>query len=87
VYLVGFENYKAGPDISHDSGFWLLVRTADAFPFVSAFRDSPAAFHEFRIEQKVGKEMRTSALNAQIVKIEESPTETRVLIGPDFPLP
>jgi hypothetical protein len=40
-------------------------------------------FHEFRIEQRVGKEIRISTLSAQIVKIEEGPAETRVLIRPD----
>jgi hypothetical protein len=37
---------------------------------------------EFRIEQRVGKEIRTSTLSAQIVNIEEGP-ETRILIRPD----
>ena len=49
--------------------------------------DSPEAFHDFMIEQRVGKEIRTSTLSAQIVKIEEGPVETRVLILPDVPLP
>ena len=33
-------------------------------------------FHEFRIEQRVGKEVRMSTLSAQIVKIEEGVAET-----------
>lgn len=37
----------------------------------------------FVIEQRVGKEIRTSTLSVQIVKVEEGPTETRVLIRPD----
>lgn len=56
-------------------------------PFVTAFGDSPAVFHEFVIEQRVGKETRISRLNAQILKIEEGPAETRVLIVPDIPFP
>ena len=87
IFLVGFENHKARPDLSDDSGFWLRVQAPDSFPFVSAFKNSPAEFHEFRIEQRVGKQTRISALNAQIVKVEEGPTETRVLILPDVPVP
>src|SRR2546425_8300440 len=34
-------------------------------------------------EQRVGKEMRSSTLMAQIVKIEEGSTETRILILPN----
>jgi hypothetical protein len=83
ICLVGFENHKAHPDLSDDSGFWLRVSAADALPFVTAFRDSPAVFHEFLIERRVGKEIRTSSLSAQIVKVEEGPAETRVLIRPD----
>jgi hypothetical protein len=83
ICLIGSEQHKAHPDLSDDSGFWLRVRTADALPFMTAFRDSPAVFHEFRIEQRVGKEIRTSTLSAQIVKIEEGPAESRVLIRPD----
>jgi hypothetical protein len=85
ICLVGFEAHKARPDLGDDSGFWLRVKAADALPFVSAFKTSPAVFHEFRIEQRVGKEIRTSTLSAQIVKIEEGPDETRVLIRPDPP--
>jgi hypothetical protein len=80
--LVGAENHKAHPDFSNDSGFWLCVRAEDASPFVAAFRHSPAAFHEFLIEQRVGKQIRTSTLSAQIVKIEEGSAESRVLIRP-----
>jgi len=50
---------------------------------MTAFRDSPAIFHEFRIEQRLGKQISTSTLSAQIVKIEEGPSESRVLIRPD----
>jgi hypothetical protein len=39
------------------------------------------------IEQRVGKEIRTPTLSAQIVEIEEGPAETRVLIRPDVPFP
>jgi hypothetical protein len=42
-----------------------------------------AVFHEFVIEQRVGKEIRASTLSAQIIEIEEGPSETRVLIRPD----
>ncbi len=49
---------------------------------MDAFRSSPEAFHEFLIEQRVGKKTRTSTLSAQIVKIEEGPVEMRVLIRP-----
>jgi hypothetical protein len=82
ISLVGFEQNRARPDLGDDSGFWLRVKTEDASPFVAAFRDSPAVFHEFLIEQRVGKKIRPSTLIAQIVKIEEAPTETRVLIRP-----
>jgi hypothetical protein len=58
-----------------------------ATPFITAFQASPEVFHEFVIEQRVGKEIRTSTLNAQIVKIEEGPAETRMLILPDIPVP
>jgi len=87
VSLVGFENHKAHPDPGRDSGLWLRVKAKDAAPFVDAFRDSPAVFHEFLIEQRVGKETRISRLNAQIVEIEEGVAETRVLIVPDIPFP
>jgi hypothetical protein len=84
ICLIGSEQHKAKPDLSDDSGFWLRVRAADALPFVTAFKTSPAALHEFRIEQRVGKETRTSTLSAQIVKIEEGPAEARrILIRPD----
>ena len=81
ICLIGSEQHKARPDLGDDSGFWLRVGTADALPFVSAFKASPDVYHEFRIEQRVGKEIRTSTLSAQIVKIEKGP-ETRVLIRP-----
>src|SRR5437660_1226997 len=83
ICLVGFENHKARPDLTDDSGFWLRVKTDDALPFLTAFRTSPEVFHDFQIEQRVGKQIRTSTLSAQIVKIEEGPAETRVLIRPD----
>lgn len=83
ISLVGAENHKAHPDFSNDSGFWLRVTAEDAAPFVQAFKSSPAVFHEFRIEQRVGKQVRTSTLMAQIVKIEEGPTEARALIRTD----
>jgi hypothetical protein len=82
ICLVAFENQKAHPDLSHDSGFWLRVKAADASPFLTAFKSSPDVFHDFMIEQRVGKEIRRSTLSAQIVKIEEGPAETRVLIRP-----
>jgi hypothetical protein len=81
--LVGFEKYKARPDLSGPSGFWLRVNTADASPFVAAFNASPEKFHEFLIEQRVRKETRRSTLSAQIVKIEEDPAGARILIRPD----
>jgi len=87
VSLVGFEKNKAHPDLSDDSGFWLRVEAKDAAAFVTAFKASPSAFHEFLIEQRVGKETRISRLHAQIVKIEEGPAETRLLILPDIPIP
>jgi hypothetical protein len=82
VCLVGFEQHKATPDVSHPSGFWLWVKFEDASPFVNAFKTSASAFHEFLIEQRVGKYTRTSKLTAQIVKIEEGAAETRLLIRP-----
>jgi hypothetical protein len=82
VCLVGFEKHKARPDPRDSSGFWLCVKADDASPFVSTFKASPSAFHEFRIEQRVGKETRSSSLIAQIIKIEGGPAETRVLIRP-----
>ena len=87
ICLIGSEQHKAKPDLSDDSGFWLRVKAEDASPFVRAFKSSPAVFHEFVIEQRVGKETRISRLNAQIVKIEEGPAETRMLILPDIPVP
>jgi hypothetical protein len=82
VSLFGFENYKARPDLSDDSGFWLLAKAEDASPFLAAFKSSPDVFHDFMIGQRVGKETRRSPLGAQIVKIEEGPAEMRVLIRP-----
>ena len=82
VCLIGLEQHNARPDLTDDSGFWLRVKADDGSPFIAAFKDSPAVFHEFRIEQRVGKEIRTSTLSAQIVKIEEGPTDTRILIRP-----
>jgi hypothetical protein len=82
VSLVGFESHKARPDLGHNSGFWLRVDAKDATAFVAAFKTSPGTFHEFRIEQRVGKEMRISKLNAQIVKIEQREAETRIQILP-----
>jgi hypothetical protein len=83
ISLIGFENHKARPDLTDDSGFWLRVKVEHASPFLTAFESSPGLFHDFMIEQRVGKEMRTSTLSAQILKIEEGPAETRVLIRPD----
>jgi hypothetical protein len=81
--LVGFESHKARPDLGRDSGFWLRINAEDAAPFLDAFRALPTGFHGFLIEQRVGKQTRTSTLSAQIVKIEEGPAEARVLIRPD----
>jgi hypothetical protein len=83
VSLIGFEKHKARPDLraSSASAFWLCVKAEDVSPFAAAFKASPAAFHEFRMEVRVGKETRCSTVSAQIVKIEEGP-ETRVLIRP-----
>lgn len=86
VCLISSEKHKARLDLSDDSGFWLCVKTAGAAPFIAAFKTSPV-FHEFLIEQRVGKEIRSSTLNARIVKIEENPFELRVLIRPDVPVP
>lgn len=86
ICLVGFENHKARPDLGDDSGSWLRVKAEDAAPFLAAYKSSPDVFHEFLIEQRVGKEIRTSTLSAQIVKVEEGPAETRVLIRPDLPI-
>jgi hypothetical protein len=82
VCLTGFEQHKARPDLRDPSGFWLRVTPEDASPFMDVFRTSPEAFHEFLIEQRVGKRTRTSTLSAQIVKILEGPAETRILIRP-----
>jgi hypothetical protein len=79
---VGFEQHKAHPDLGDDSRFWLRIMAEDAAPFLDAFRDSPDLFHEFLVEQRVGKETRRSTLAAQIVEIEEGPAESRVLIRP-----
>ncbi|PYU30357.1 MAG: hypothetical protein DMG31_14080 [Acidobacteria bacterium] len=78
---MGFEQHKARPDLSDDSGFWLSLKAEDARPFVEVFKASPA-FHGFLIEQRVGRETRSSTLMAQIVKIEEGPADTRVLLRP-----
>jgi len=85
--LIGFEQHKAGLDLSDASGFWLRVPVRDAAPFIDAFKASPGAFHQFQIEQRFGKETRVSTMNARIVRIEEGQTKTRVLILPDVPLP
>jgi hypothetical protein len=82
ICLLGFESQKAHPDLGRDSGFWLRINAEDAAPLIDVFKTSPAVFHEFLIQQRVGKEIRTSRLSAQIVKIEEGP-ETRILIRPD----
>ena len=82
IWLDGFEQHKARPDLSDDSGYWLRVRAEDTAPFVAAYNDAPGAFHEFVIEQRVGRETRTSRLVAQIVKVEEGPADVRVLIRP-----
>jgi hypothetical protein len=82
ICLLGFEAHKARPDLGDDSGFWLRVRAEDAPPFLTAFKSSPDLFHDFMIEQRVGKKIRTSTLSAQIVEIEEGQVETRVLIRP-----
>jgi hypothetical protein len=81
--LLGSEKHKARPDLSDDSGFWLCVKAEDTSPFLAAFKSSPNVFHEFLIEQRFGKEIRTSTLSAQIVKIEEGSAELRVLIRPN----
>lgn len=86
ICLVGFETHKARPDLGDDSGFWLRVKAEDASPFLTAFKASPSAFHDFMIEQRVGKRIGTSTLSAQIVRIEEGLAETRVLIQPDLPI-
>jgi hypothetical protein len=82
ICLLGSEQHKARPDLGDESGFWLRVKAEDASPFVAAFKDLPDVYHEFRIEQRVGKEIRASTLCAQILKIEEGPAETRVLVRP-----
>ena len=81
ICLVGFESHKAHPDLGGDSGFWLRVDAKDAAPFIAAFKDSPDVYHEFMVEQRLGKEIRASTLCAQILEIKEGP-ETRVLIRP-----
>jgi hypothetical protein len=80
---VGFEEHTARPDFSHDSGFWLRVNAAELSPFIQAFKTSPAAFHDFRIEQRIGKETRVSTMKAQIVKIKKGPDESLIQIRPD----
>ncbi len=82
IYLIGSENHKARPDLRDDSGFWLRVETGDAPPFIAVFADSADVFHEFAIEQRVGKEIRRSTFSAQIVEIEEGLTESRILLRP-----
>ena len=82
VCLVGFDKHKATLDLTDDTGFWLRVNAADAGPFEAAFEKSPEVFHEFQIDQRVGKETRRSTLVAQIVKVEHGPAETRVLVRP-----
>jgi hypothetical protein len=65
---------------------WSLAQIATTFFAANAqigIKSCPDVFHDFLIEQRVGKEIRISTLSAQIVKIEEGPAETRVLIRPD----
>ena len=52
-------------------------------PPAFGFNASPAAFHQFLIEQRVRRETRSSSLSAQIIKVEEGPTEAQVLIRPN----
>jgi hypothetical protein len=79
IRLVGSEQHKSRPDPGSDSGFWLRIKPEDAAPFIAAFKDSPDLFHEFRIEHRLGKEIRASTLCAQILKVEEGPAETQVI--------
>ena len=87
ICLIGSEQHKARPDLTNDSGFWIRVKVEDVAPFLTAFNAAPAAFHDFQIEQRVGKQIRSSTLSAKIAKIEEGPTESRVLILPNVPIP
>jgi len=87
VCLIGFEKHKARPDLSDSSGFWLAVGNEDVSPFIKAFKTAPAVFHEFLIEQRIGKELRASTLAAQIIEIKEGAFETRVLLRPNIPIP
>jgi hypothetical protein len=82
VSLIGFEEHKAKPDLSDDSGFWLCVKCGDVSPFVAAFNESPTGFHRFLIEYRVEKKTRGSTLIAQIIKIDQGSAEARVLIRP-----
>lgn len=83
VSLIGFEKHKARPDLGSESGFWLRVNAADALPFVAAFKASPEMFHEFLIEERVGKQTRASKLTARIIEIQEGSEEARIQILPD----
>jgi hypothetical protein len=83
VCLVGSEQHKARPDLSDDSGFWLRVEAEHAAPFVDALKASPESFQGFVIEHRVGRQIRSSTLMAQIVKLEKADAEIPVLIRPD----
>jgi len=56
ICLIGFEDHKARPDVSKGSGLWLRGTAGDAAPFLDAFKASPAGFHGFLIEQRIGNE-------------------------------
>lgn len=82
ICLLGFERHKAHLDLSDDSGYWLLVGAEDSGPFVSAFKSASGALQDFIIEERMNKRTQLLRFRAQIVKIEEGPTQTRVLIRP-----
>ena len=71
VFLVGFEKHKVCPNLTDDSGFWLRAEAKDAASFLEGFRNSPAVFREFRIEQRVREEITNSTLRVQIVKMKK----------------
>ena len=82
ICLVGSEKHKARPDHRDPSGSWLRVEAEDVSPFAAAFSEAPEVYHEFLIEQRVSKRTHSSTLIAQIVKMEEGSTETRLLLRP-----
>jgi hypothetical protein len=80
VWLIGFEQHKARPDLSDDTGFWLRVKAADASPFIEAYCFASGISC---VSDRAARWQENVRLNCERSdhQIEEGP-ETRVLIRP-----